>query len=148
MVMVMVVSGMFFTGCQDHSRGTTGALLGAGAGTGIAAIAGADTPTMLAIGAGSGLLGHVIGEELDRTAQSKHVPGSGQGNRKTAQTGRKQSWQGQEMNTVIVNVHNSDGSITQVRLTRDGAGYRGPRGDFYKDGIPSGEKLRRAGYGY
>jgi hypothetical protein len=47
----------------------------------------------------------------------------------------------QEINTVTVNITNSNGSISQVRLTKQGVGYVGPRGEYY-DHIPTGDELR------
>jgi hypothetical protein len=40
------------------------------------------------------------------------------------------------MNYVTVNVSNSNGSISRVRLRRDGIGYVGTRGEFY-DHLPT-----------
>jgi hypothetical protein len=51
----------------------------------------------------------------------------------------------QEMNVVTVNVTNSNGSISQVRLQKQGVGYIGPKGEFY-DHLPTDEELR-ATYG-
>lgn len=47
----------------------------------------------------------------------------------------------QEMNVVTVNVTNSNGSITQVRLQKQGTGYVGPKGEFY-DHLPTDAELR------
>ena len=47
----------------------------------------------------------------------------------------------QEMNVVTVNVTNSNGSITQVRLQKQGTGYLGPKGEFY-DHLPTSEELQ------
>ena len=49
----------------------------------------------------------------------------------------------QEMNVVTVNVTNSNGSITQVRLERQGVGYVGPKGEYY-DHLPTLEELKPA----
>ncbi|MBN2271733.1 MAG: hypothetical protein JXN61_14025, partial [Sedimentisphaerales bacterium] len=49
----------------------------------------------------------------------------------------------QEMNVVAVNVTNSNGSITQVRLQKQGVGYVGPKGEFY-DHFPTEEELKPA----
>jgi len=45
------------------------------------------------------------------------------------------------MNIVVVNITNSNGSISQVRLRKQGVGYVGPRGEYY-DQLPTGEQLR------
>ena len=43
--------------------------------------------------------------------------------------------------TVTVDVTNSNGSISQVTLRRQGVGYIGPRGEYY-DHLPTGEELK------
>ncbi|MGD9109775.1 MAG: hypothetical protein PVG93_02435, partial [Phycisphaerales bacterium] len=47
----------------------------------------------------------------------------------------------QEMNTVTVNVTNSNGSIIPVKLRKQGVGYIGPRGEYYST-LPTSEDLR------
>ena len=47
----------------------------------------------------------------------------------------------QEMNTMTVNITNSNGSVSQVVLRKQGVGYVGPRGEFY-DHLPTGEELK------
>jgi hypothetical protein len=44
-------------------------------------------------------------------------------------------------NTVIVNVTNSNGSVTPVKLTRQGSGWLGPKGEYYSS-LPTGEQLK------
>jgi hypothetical protein len=46
-----------------------------------------------------------------------------------------------EMSYVAVNVTNSNGSISQVRLRRHGVGYVGTRGEYYSH-LPSENELR------
>jgi len=43
--------------------------------------------------------------------------------------------------TITVWITNSNGSRTSVRMTRNGSGYLGPRGEWYA-GIPTNEQLR------
>lgn len=43
--------------------------------------------------------------------------------------------------TITVWITNSNGSRTSVRLTRDGAWYVGPRGEYYAE-MPTNEQLR------
>ena len=52
----------------------------------------------------------------------------------------------QEINTVTVNVTNSNGSIIPAKLTRQGPGYVGPSGEYY-DKLPTEEQLRPV-YGF
>ena len=47
----------------------------------------------------------------------------------------------EEMDVVTVNVTNSNGSISQVRLQKQGVGYVGPKGEFY-DHLPTSEELK------
>jgi len=47
----------------------------------------------------------------------------------------------QEMNTVAVNITNSNGSVSQVRLRRHGVGYVGTRGEYYHR-MPTEDQLR------
>lgn len=51
-----------------------------------------------------------------------------------------------EMNTVTVNVTNSNGSVIQIKLARQGPGYIGPSGEYY-DKLPTEEQLRPV-YGF
>jgi RNA polymerase sigma-70 factor (ECF subfamily) len=46
----------------------------------------------------------------------------------------------QEMNTVAVEVKNSNGSISTVKLQKHGSGYVDPRGTYF-DHLPTGEEL-------
>jgi len=52
----------------------------------------------------------------------------------------------QEMDVVTVNVTNTNGSISEVRLQKQGIGYVGPKGEFY-DHLPSSEELQPV-YGF
>jgi hypothetical protein len=47
----------------------------------------------------------------------------------------------QEMDFVTVNITNSNGSISRVRLRPEGVGYVGTRGEFY-DHLPTEDELR------
>ncbi len=53
----------------------------------------------------------------------------------------------QEMNTVTINITNSNGSITPVTLRKQGVVYIGPRGETYTT-LPTPEQLKQAGYGF
>ncbi len=128
LVMVVSISAIWLLGgCE--SGGQTGALLGSAAGAGIGALAGGDTKSTLIGAAIGGGAGYIFGSEQDK---------------KKAAADREQIRQ--EMNIVVVNVTNSNGSIIQVRLTRDGVGYRGPRGEYYPT-LPTEDQLRPV-YGF
>ncbi len=112
----------FLVGCESDAQ--TGALIGTAIGAGVGQAIGGDTEGTL-IGAGVGAAGgYMIGSE---------------GDKKKAAADRDQIRQ--EMNIVTVNITNSNGSISQVRLKKQGVGYVGPRGEYY-DHLPSGEELQ------
>jgi len=46
-----------------------------------------------------------------------------------------------EMNVVTVNVTNSNGSVSPIKLTKQGVGYVGPQGEYY-DHLPTPEELK------
>jgi hypothetical protein len=52
----------------------------------------------------------------------------------------------QEINTVTVKITNSNGSISQVKLIKQGVGYVGPRGEYYEQ-LPTEDQLRPV-YGF
>ncbi len=122
MAVAVSVGLVFVIGCESDAQ--TGALLGTGVGALAGQAIGGDTKSTL-IGAGVGAAGgYMIGSEADK---------------KKARAEREQLRQ--EINTVTVNITNSNGSISQVKLTKQGVGYVGPRGEYY-DHLPSGEELR------
>ncbi|MHC4596204.1 MAG: hypothetical protein ACYS19_14855, partial [Planctomycetota bacterium] len=51
-----------------------------------------------------------------------------------------------EMNTVLVKVTNSNGSVVQVPLRKQGVGYVGTRGEYYGT-LPTEDQLRPV-YGF
>ncbi len=119
-------------GCESDAQ--TGALIGAGAGAGIGQAIGHNTESTL-IGAGvGGGAGYMIGNEQDKKKER-------------ARTQAEIDSLRQEMNTVTVNVVNSNGSITPVTLRKQGVVYIGPRGETYPT-LPTQEQLKQAGYGF
>ncbi|MBN2138465.1 MAG: glycine zipper 2TM domain-containing protein [Sedimentisphaerales bacterium] len=122
-IALVVSAGLLsVSGCQnDAQKGAgIGALVGAGAGQ----LIGGDTKSTL-IGAGVGAgAGYMVGNERDKKKTQ-------------AEMDELRS----EMNTVTVNVTNSNGSKSQVKLRKQGTGYVGPRGEFY-DHLPTDEELR------
>ena len=112
-----------------ENRGSiTGALFGTLAGAAIGAATGdwGNVAAGAAIGAGSGA---VIGNEYDKTQMGKRIDAIER-----------------DANTFIINVHNTNGSITPVYLRRDGNTYWGPRGEMYQN-IPTEDQLRKV-YGF
>jgi len=127
MVGVVSLGLAFFAGCESDAQ--TGALLGSGIGAGVGALAGGDTEGTLIGAAVGGGAGYMLGNE---------------GDKKKAATDREAIRD--EMNVVTVNVTNSNGSIIQVRLKKQGVGYVGPRGEYYPK-LPTEEQLKPV-YGF
>lgn len=123
----MVTGLLAIAGCQTAAQ--TGAAVGVLAGAGIGqAIGGHPGATILGAAIG-GAAGYVIGREEDESrTQAEHVR------------------MRQEMDFVTVNVTNSNGSFSRVRLQREGIGYLGMRGEFY-DHLPTEDELRPV-YGF
>ena len=122
MVVAVSLGLAFFAGCESDAQ--TGAAIGSLAGAGIGQLAGGDTEATLIGAAVGGGAGYMIGSEQDK---------------KKAAAEREQLRQ--EINTVTVNITNSNGSVSQVKLTKQGVGYVGPRGEYY-DHLPSGDELK------
>ncbi len=123
----LLLVGLLVSGCESDAQ--TGAGIGALAGAGIGQLAGRDTEATLigaAIGAGAG---YIIGNEQDKKKQKAEMEN-----------------QADDVDTVIVNVVNNNGSVTPVRLQRRGTGYVGPRGEYYET-LPTSEQLEPA-YGF
>jgi len=117
----------FVTGCESDAQ--TGAVIGGLAGTGIGQLAGGHTEATLigaAVGTGAG---YMIGNESDK-----------------AKTRAEMYAMRRDMNTRLVSVTNSNGSIVQVRVRRYGVGWLGPRGEYYPS-MPSSGQLRPV-YGF
>lgn len=127
MVVVVSLGLVFVGGCESDAQ--TGAALGALAGAGIGQLAGGDTESTLIGAAVGGGVGYMLGNE---------------GDKKKAQAER--SYLRQEMNTVVVNVTNRNGSIIQVPLRKQGVGYVGTRGEYYPV-LPTEDQLRPV-YGF
>ena len=122
-VLVAAAAGLLTTaGCRTAAQ--TGAALGALAGAGIGQGIGGDSEATVIGAAVGGAAGYMIGNEQDKIR---------------ARTERAQIRQ--EINYVTVNVTNSNGSISRVRLRREGIGYVGTRGEFY-DHLPTEGELR------
>ncbi len=131
-VAVVSLGLVFVAGCESDAQ--TGALIGTAAGAGIGQAIGHDTESTL-IGAGVGAAGgYMIGNEQDKK-------------KARAETKAEMESLRQEMNVVTINVTNSNGSITPVRLRKQGVVYIGPRGETYTT-LPTEEQLKQGGYGF
>jgi hypothetical protein len=114
----------FLTGCDSQAK--SGALIGGAAGAGIGQLAGRDTKATL-IGAGIGTAaGYLVGNHMDKKKSGENAPA--------------------QEETTVVNITNSNGSITPVTLTKSGNNYIGPKGEIF-DHLPTEEELK-PGYGY
>jgi outer membrane lipoprotein SlyB len=126
LVAAISVGTAFVAGCE--SEGQTDALVGSAAGAGIGAIIGHQSGK-----AGQGaLIGGAVG------GGTGYIIGSEQEKKKTQ---AEMNNLRQEMNTVTVNITNSNGSVSTVPLRKQGVGYVGPRGEYYNH-LPAPEELR------
>jgi hypothetical protein len=126
-VLSVVLTLIWASGCQNHAQShmAGGAVIGAGIGQ----LAGGDTEAT-AIGALiGGTAGYIIGNEADKQAARK-----------------ERAHMREEVDYVTVNMTNSNGSISRVRLQKYGVGYVGTRGEYYPK-LPTEDQLRPV-YGF
>jgi len=121
-MVILSLALVFAAGCQSDAQ--TGAAVGALAGAGIGQIAGRDTGSTLIGAAVGGTAGYMLGNE---------------GDRKKAQAER--AYLRDQTDYVTVNITNSNGSVSQVRLRKHGVGYVGTRGEYYNH-LPTEDDLR------
>ena len=123
LVAVVVSSSLvFFTSCESDAQ--TGALIGTAAGAGAGQAIGGDTEATLIGSAVGGGVGYVVGNEKDKD------------NRKVQNAQIRA-----EQNTTTVWITNSNGSKHSVKLTKQGPGYIGPRGEYYET-LPTEAQLK------
>ncbi len=127
MVVAVSLGLTLVAGCESDAQ--TGALLGTAAGAGVGALAGGSTEGTLIGAAVGGGVGYILGNEQDKK-----------------KTRAEMDSLRHEMSTVMVKVTNSNGSIIQVPLRKQGVGYAGPRGEYY-DKLPTEDQLRPV-YGF
>ena len=120
-VAVVCVSAGLFTGCETEAQNS--ALLGTAIGAGIGALAGGDMEGALIGGAVGGGVGYMAGNEAEKKSTQQEMANIRA-----------------ERNIVTVWITNSNGSQTEVRLRRDGPGFRGPRDEYYPN-MPTNEQL-------
>lgn len=134
----MSVSVLLVTGCESEAQNK--ALIGTAVGAGVGQAVGRDTKsTMIGAGVGAGT-GYVWGRSQDKKKEAAQQ----QRDVQPAQQGTAQPGAG---NTVSVWVTNSNGSQTEVKLTRNPDGsYTGPKGERYA-AMPTEEQLKKA-YGF
>lgn len=126
-IVALSLGSMFIIGCQNDAQ--TGTVVGALAGATIGQLAGGDTEATLIGGAVGGTAGYLLGNEGDKEKAQAERAGLRQ-----------------EMNTVLVKVTNSNGSIIRVPLKKQGVGYVGTKGEYYAT-LPTQDQLRPV-YGF
>jgi hypothetical protein len=126
-VVAVSFGSLFVGGCESDAQ--VGSAIGALAGAGIGQLAGGDAESTLVGAAVGGATGYMLGNESDR---------------RKAQVER--AYLRREMNTVLVKVTNSNGSVVQVPLRKQGVGYVGTRGEYYGT-LPTEDQLRPV-YGF
>jgi uncharacterized protein YcfJ len=125
MVVAAGVGFLFVTGCETQAQ--TGAVVGSLGGAAIGALAGghhhAGEGALIgaAIGAGGG---YMVGNEADKRQMNQQI-----------------YYTQQKANTAVVNITNSNGSVTPVTLRRSSNVWVGPRGEQYMS-MPTVEQLR------
>jgi len=119
---VLSMGLLFVVGCESNAQ--VGSAIGALAGAGIGQLAGGDSEATLIGAAVGGAAGYMIGNEGDKVQERV-----------------ERAQMRQEMRIVAVNITNSNGSISQVRLKRSGVGYVGTRGEYYTH-LPTEDELR------
>ncbi len=127
MVVAVSLGLTLVAGCESDAQ--TGALLGTAAGAGVGALAGGSTEGTLIGAAVGGGVGYILGNEQDKK-----------------KTRTEMDSLRHEMSTVMVKITNSNGSVIQVPLRKQGVGYVGPRGEYY-DKLPTEDQLRPV-YGF
>jgi len=126
-VLIVSLGLILVAGCESDAQ--TGAVLGSLAGAGIGQIAGRDTESTLIGAAVGGTAGYMLGNE---------------GDKKKARAER--AYLREQTEYVTVNITNSNGSVSQVRLRKQGVGYVGTRGEYYNR-LPNEDELRPV-YGF
>ena len=126
-VVIVSLALTFAAGCQSDAQ--TGAVLGSLAGAGIGQIAGRSTESTLIGAAVGGTAGYMLGNESERK-----------------KTRAETAYLREQTDYVTVNMTNSNGSVSQVRLRKQGVGYVGTRGEYYST-LPTQDQLRPV-YGF
>ena len=143
----LLAVGLMLTGCATSNEagggpssaaktGGLGALAGAGLGAIIGHQSGDAGKGALIGAAAGGAGGYILGNEKDKEQMQADLQAT------QAQAAQAAS----QANTVIINVHNSNGSITPVTLTRQANLYVGPKGEQYTT-LPTEEQLKKV-YGF
>jgi hypothetical protein len=98
---------------------------------------------------GGALIGGIIGYQSDETGEGVAVGatlfGVGELLRQTDELARKERKQKEHEDgceePVVIEIHNSNGSVTPVKLKRENSHYIGPKGERYEQ-MPTEEQLK------
>jgi len=97
---------------------------------------------------GGALIGGIIGYQSDETGEGVAVGaavlGVGEFLRQVDELARKEREHEDEdecEEPVVIEIHNSNGSITPVKLKKEGSAYIGPKGERYEE-LPTAEQLK------
>ena len=91
------------------------------------------------------LIGGIIGYQSDETGEGVAVGaavlGVGQLLHELDEAGHEKEHRHKENEQVVVEIHNDNGSITPVKLRKEGEGYIGPKGERYEQ-LPTGDQIK------
>lgn len=97
---------------------------------------------------GGALIGGIVGHQSDETGEGVAIGaavfGVGELLRQTDELARKERKHEEKdecEEQVVIEIHNSNGSITPVKLRKDGSAFIGPKGERYEE-LPTEEQLK------
>jgi hypothetical protein len=96
---------------------------------------------------GGALIGGIIGHQSDETGEGvaigAAVLGVGELLRQTDNLARKEHREHEDESAepVVIEIHNSNGSVTPVKLKKENSHYIGPKGERYEE-LPTEEQLK------
>ena len=137
LAVVLSLMAATLVGCTSAQKG---AGIGAGSGALIGGLIGnnsGNTAEGAAIGAAiGGLGGYAVGNEMDKGDTEDRIDEA------NARAAAAQ----EAADTVVINIENSNGSVTPVVIRRQGHVYVGPKGEIY-NALPTQDQLRPV-YGF
>ncbi len=94
---------------------------------------------------GGAIIGGIVGYQSDEPGEGAAVGavvlGVGQLLHELDQVHQEKEHKRKEKEQVVVEIHNDNGSITPVKLKKEGSGYIGPKGERYEE-LPTEEQLK------
>ena len=137
-VLVCLLGVLAVSGCA--TQGQAGAFWGTLLGAGLGQAMGGDSESTLLGAVLGGNIGYALGNEEDKYIAAR------QREQDLIYAAREREISRELANTRVVNIRNSNGSITQIRLHRRSGRWIGPRGEQYL-ALPPEEQLRPV-YGF